>query len=355
MSRTLIVPAAGRSTRYGLSRPKFLLQHPTGVTMLSAGLAGLDGTGITRLVVVSLAEYFDGPRGVTAKHLTAEVERVTGVPTTVHLLDEPTTDPVETVIHGIGELAEDGPIVLKDTDNLVGLPDGWEQTTPGNFVTFADLAKFPEVTAANKSFLRVGMLGTVADIAEKQVISAHFNVGLVGFEAASLVVLARERLQGGREAYVSDVVGELIRLGYEFRGVEAGAYADWGTLADWRAYCATYATVLCDLDGVLCRNEHPLSETGWTRFDPITENIQALLERHQPSRTRFVFVTSRTEDYRPYVHDALVAAGFEQFDLVMSLPHARRILVNDFAGSAPYPTAVAINLPRNAPSLREYL
>jgi len=31
----LLIPAAGLSTRYGLERPKFLLQHPVGVSMLT--------------------------------------------------------------------------------------------------------------------------------------------------------------------------------------------------------------------------------------------------------------------------------------------------------------------------------
>jgi 2-C-methyl-D-erythritol 4-phosphate cytidylyltransferase len=37
----LIVPAAGDSTRFEHLRPKFLLQHPMGKTMLAAGLEGI--------------------------------------------------------------------------------------------------------------------------------------------------------------------------------------------------------------------------------------------------------------------------------------------------------------------------
>jgi hypothetical protein len=38
----------------------------------------------------------------------------------------------------------------------------------------------------------------------------------------------------------------------------------------------------------------------------------------------------------------------------MDLPHAKRILINDFAPTNPYPTAVAINLERNSSNLQNY-
>jgi len=41
--------------------------------------------------------------------------------------------------------------------------------------------------------------------------------------------------------------------------------------------------------------------------------------------------------------------------LVMGLPHSQRILINDFAKSNPYPSAAAINMPRNKNDLKELL
>ena len=42
-------------------------------------------------------------------------------------------------------------------------------------------------------------------------------------------------------------------------------------------------------------------------------------------------------------------------ELIMGLPHTQRILINDFAKSNPYPSAVAINMPRNENDLRNLL
>ena len=47
--------------------------------------------------------------------------------------------------------------------------------------------------------------------------------------------------------------------------------------------------------------------------------------------------------------------GIAYDELVMGLPHSQRILINDFAKSNPYPSAAAINMPRNKNDLKELL
>ena len=87
MKPVLIVPAAGMSTRYGLSRPKFLLQHPEGRTMLATGLSGIPGERFDHAVIVSLRDFF---RDLDLAGLAAEVEGVLRCPVEFVLLDSPT-------------------------------------------------------------------------------------------------------------------------------------------------------------------------------------------------------------------------------------------------------------------------
>jgi hypothetical protein len=42
-------------------------------------------------------------------------------------------------------------------------------------------------------------------------------------------------------------------------------------------------------------------------------------------------------------------------ELIMGLPHCKRVIINDFAKSNPYPSCEAINLPRNSDNLNEFL
>jgi hypothetical protein len=68
-----------------------------------------------------------------------------------------------------------------------------------------------------------------------------------------------------------------------------------------------------------------------------------------------VFTTSRKEKYRDQTALMLANLGFEDFHLLMEMNHSKRILINDFAPSNPYPTAVAVNLRRNEDKLKDYL
>ena len=353
MKPVLIVPAAGMSTRYGLTRPKFLLQHPEGRTMLAAGLSGLPGEQFDHAVIVSLHDFF---HDLDLAALVAEVEGVLSCPVNFVLLDSPTPSMVATVTHGLATLQDDRPVVIKDTDNLVGVAAG-ALPLGENFVTYASLHGNPDVVADNKSYVELDSRDFVTNIVEKRVISSDFNSGLVGFASGSVFLTAARSLTGASEIYVSDIIRAILADGTAVRGVAASTYIDWGTLEDWRRYCRSFATLFVDLDGVVGLNEHPLAagEGGWHRIRPIQENVDALLQRQDSDRYTLIFTTSRSGRFRAAVDAELRRVGFDAFQLVMDLPHARRILINDFAPTNAFPSAEAINIPRNARWLDEML
>jgi hypothetical protein len=349
---TLIIPAAGLSTRYGLDRPKFLQQHPLGETMLVAGLRGLIGYPISRVVIVSLAEFF---KDIDTVPIAAEIDSLLNTKTEFILLEKPTPSMVDTLTIGINAIEVDGPILIKDTDNFIKASIADE--IGKNFVTFANLQEFPSVTAANKSFVEHDPQGVLTNIAEKQIVSNLINTGLIGFSLASDFLRASNSIMTANEKYVSDIVRFLISDGEQFFSVPASQYHDWGTLKDWRFYCRQFATIFVDIDGVVAENENPYGKDGknWQRFRAIESNIEALLSGYLDGRFKIVFTTSRSENYRGSLTKQLQNAGFENCQILMGLPHAQRILINDFADSNPYPTAVAVNLPRNDNSLAKYL
>jgi hypothetical protein len=47
--------------------------------------------------------------------------------------------------------------------------------------------------------------------------------------------------------------------------------------------------------------------------------------------------------------------GFDNYNLVMGIHHAKRILINDFASSNPYPSAIAVNLVRDSDNLGDMI
>lgn len=352
---TLLIPAAGLSTRFGLSRPKFLLQHPVSGTMLQASMAGfgsLKDSGVTDIRVVTLSSYFED---LSSERLAEDLQDAYGLPVDFKFLDSPTGSMVETICKGIADFDEDSAFLVKDCDNQMSL-DVNAFLKNQNAIAFADLRKHPEVVAHNKSFIDVGQDSIVKSLVEKVIQGPFINVGCVKFGSVSDFIAASRELSASREVYVSDIVSAMLDWGLNFKAQEVESYHDWGTLKEWLSYTSTFKTLFVDLDGVVVENANPLAiENNWWDFRPISENVSALKKRNESGRVKIVFTTARTEKYRESVQRRLVEFGFSDFDLIMGLPHAGRVLINDFATTNPYPSARAISIPRDARNLDMYL
>jgi hypothetical protein len=47
--------------------------------------------------------------------------------------------------------------------------------------------------------------------------------------------------------------------------------------------------------------------------------------------------------------------GFGSCSLIMGIHHSKRVLINDYANSNPYPTALAINIKRDSEDLGDLI
>ena len=355
MTTTLLIPASGQSTRFGNLRPKFLLQHPKGMTMLEASLSafGLSGgLGIDRIIIVSQEKFFDG---LNVSRLSESIQNRVNLPTEILLLDSSTNSMVETILNGISTLREDGPLVVKDCDNHVRV-NAEAFSNSKNSLAYADLSRHIDVSAANKSFIKLSDESRITLIVEKKIISPYINLGLVKFESSSLFVASAKRNTSVNHHYVSDVVRVAIEMGVDFEAIEAEEYEDWGTLEDWHRYINDFKTVFLDLDGVIVENSNWLSESNdWSKFRPITENCNHILDLSRTGKTKIVVTTSRDHNYREDIINFLDSLGLKNYDLITGLPHAKRVVINDFAESLPFPSAIGISIPRNENQLKDYL
>jgi hypothetical protein len=351
---SLIIPSAGSSSRFGLSRPKFLLTHPRGGTMLEASIPSaksLQNLGVTKIIIPTLETYF---QYLSHTKLAERISEKTQIQTDFHLLDNPTSSVVETMLRIIDLVPQEESLIVKDCDNFIGL-DGLNLDYD-NFVISVDLESNNIVNIMNKSFLKDDTDGNLKRIVEKKVISSKVYVGLVKFESARLFMDGCSSIQTESELYISHVIENLGNHGIKFKTISTSIYEDWGTLRDWLAYCNQYKTIFLDLDGVLLINKHPLSiDGGWEEINFIESNCNYLLPLSAAGKVRIIFTTSRTSEFKDELISALTQKGFSNFDLVMNLSHSKRILVNDFSDTNPYPTALSINLPRDAKNLGDYL
>jgi MobA-like NTP transferase protein len=346
--RTLILPCAGRSSRYPGVRPKWMLTLPQGEIALQRAAASLPADSFDRIVIAVRADHEEryGCRAL--------VKRVFGDAEIVVLPHE-TRGPADTVAETIARAGVAGAIAIKDADSFfdpLALPET-------SFVSVSDVRRSPQMTHVGaKSFAVINGEGLIVDMVEKSLASNHVCVGLYGFADARRFVETFDAVAGANpegEIFVSHVVSRAIRDGLVVAPHAVEGLIDVGTLDDWRRYTRARGTIVADIDGVVFRNHSRYFEPLWDEPDePIAENIAAL-RAWEDGGAQLIFMTARPEAHRARTESALRQHGLTPHALIMDCRHGRRFLVNDHAGTNPAPSAVAISLERDSATLAAQL
>jgi hypothetical protein len=349
MSRTLLLPCAGKSSRYPGVRPKWMLTLPDGRLALQRAAASVPHTDIDRIVVAVRADHEEkfGCRAL--------LHRAFGDKAEVLVLPHDTRGPADTVQEMICRAGVTGPFAVKDADSFfepVALPQG-------SFVTLCDVRKTPAMSNVGaKSFAVLNEQGLVVQMVEKSLVSNFVSIGLYGVSDAALYLKAYAAVadaSASGEIFLSHVLSRLAREGEPVRALHIDDFIDVGTLADWRRFVRSHGTMVCDLDGVVFENHSRFFPPYWDEEDvPIAANV-AELKRWQAGGAQLIFMTARPEALRARIEATLTELGLKPHALIMDCLHGRRFLINDYAGTNPHPAAVAVNLKRNAAVLPDLL
>ncbi len=349
MPRTLLLPCAGKSTRYPGTRPKWMLTLPEGDLALKRAAASLPSTAYERVIIAVRGEHEANYQA------TALLRRVFGESIEVLVLDHDTRGPAETVAEMIRRAGVTGAFVVKDADSFFDpapIPDG-------SFVALSDVRQSPHMTNVGaKSFAVINENNLVVEMVEKSLASNFVSVGLYGFADATSYLDLFDHLAaeaGSHEFFVSHVINRGIAGGMIVLPLAVSGLIDVGTLEDWRRHVRPRGTIVTDLDGVVFENHSRYFPPYWTDSDkPIEANVVAL-RRWQESGAQLIFMTARPEVLRHKTEETLRSLGLEAHALIMGCRHGRRFLINDHAPSNPHPAAVAISTERNSPTLADYM
>lgn len=346
------MPMAGRSTRFDLDRPKWMLTHPSsGTYMALASLGGIDLECFDKLYFVFLKKHQDEfnfeigfSNQLSRMGLFNKSELI--------FLTKETDSPAQTVYEAINLGNIKGSIFVKDSDSFfeIGTYSG------ENCVAYESLEDVELIDAKSKSYLQIDKFGTINNIVEKKVISSKFSVGGYGFLSASQYsdfFLKMEKKT--RETYISDIIFEMVLAGIKFIGIAAQNFEDWGTLQSWEQYCNGFKTYFVDIDGTLVENSSLLFKPYIGYGAPIQENIDVLNSLYELGKSQIILTTSRPEFTRHETQLEMEKLGIKYHQLIMGLQHSPRVLVNDFSSSNNYPTSISINIPRNSNNLYKYL
>lgn len=341
--KTLIIPAAGGSSRFPGMRPKWLLTMPDGKLMLEKSVELLKLSEFDKIIVICLKEHVE-------KYLSdsffKDVEESFQHPNLKFVvLDEPTKSQSETVVKALLSENVTGAFLIKDCDNVFSFD--WNG---GNQIAVVNLESAGRINAKNKSYVSVDHLDMVTNIVEKNIISNNFCCGAYGFESAEQFVEAYDAIEQSGEIYVSHVIYALMMQGLGFKIGLASAYVDWGTSQEYKEYQKSFVTVFCDVDGVLLENGSKFGLKKW-KTDAILPNVECLSDLQKNGKIYLIITSSRPEKEDTYIREKLSELGLYPDRMILGLPHGRRVLINDYSLTNAYPSAIALNLERDSKNL----
>ena len=212
-----------------------------------------------------------------------------------------------------------------------------------------------KVNARSKSYFETNGDGYITNIVEKRIIGSKFLRRGIFIRSAGQYLKYYDTISENSEIYVSHIIYSMILDNIGFSHSEVEDYIDWGTVKEWRAYTNLYSTLFVDLDGTLVHNSSQYGKPGWGQTDGIRPNIEAINHLYDSGKVDIIVTTSRKEHFREATIEQLKRVGLKYHKIIFALPHAKRIVINDYSPSNPFKSCDAINIKRNSNDLKEML
>lgn len=330
----VIIPCAGRSSRFPNTRPKFMLTMPDGRMMLQHAADTYIEKGYTVhfILVKEHVEKYDAEYAI---------RHVYGDKVFVHILDDFTSGPAETIYQTIKHW-NDTPFIVNDCDSF------FDYDIPtGGFVVYADLHDYPDIhNVAAKSFV-IHEDGLVKNIIEKKISSEFICIGAYGFQSSNDFKFYYNLLSLNNEVFLSHIIKRMLEDDVIFHSIKGNNYIDCGTYDSFIDNMRNHCTIFCDIDGVIFKNQSHHFKNNYSNDPVAIENAFQFLKRKVENGATIIFTTSRPEEYKEITEQAIRDAGIETFQVLYGLPHAPRLLINDVSATNPWPSASSINVPRD--------
>lgn len=340
----VIVPAAGLSTRFPNSKPKYLLFDYQHNIMLKNAVAPFARShNITIGILKEHAQKYNA-----IDYIKNEIPNIN-----ISIIDTPTKGPADTVYQILKTIdnKDDFEFLVKDCDSFFN-----HNYKSGNYICTSRIDQHDVLKKVHaKSFVQYNEQDIITNIIEKNVVSDTFCVGGYKFESSHKYIESFNKLsERTSELFVSHVVQDLIMNGSTFVVNPVFDYIDVGTLQDWIEY-NDVPVIFCDIDGTLVKAQVRYGENTYN--DPpivLQENVE-VIKKYAAKGSQIIFTTARPRQYFDVTKKMLEDLGFNDPYIICGIHSSRRILINDYNETNPFPRATAINIFRDTNTLKDYL
>lgn len=335
----LLIPCAGRSSRFSTTRPKYLLTMPDGKLMIQATTEPFI-SNFDRIFFAVLKEHDE-------KFQSSKILKKLFPSCEVFIIDDVTRGQAETVVKMLKHFNITGSFLVKDSDSYFEASTSYESNK--NYVSICNAKKTPEILLYNKSFVEISnqkyILRTSLDI-----ISNFFSCGGYFFSNALDFIdnfHKYEQMQNEGEFFISNVIDIMIDNNHIFHPMECTNLKDWGTFDDWINYKKLRSAYFFDIDGVIYENGSEFWEPKWGE-NKIMIDAKNKINDLFNSDNQIILTTSRPEKFREITIKQLNKDGVLYHQLVMGIFHGTRYVINDYSETNPYPAVKAINTKRDS-------
>lgn len=345
----VIIPCAGRSSRFPNMPPKWMLPDHDGIPMVVQAIKGLP-VEKSDLIFTLLREHDE------RFNATQGLRQAFDYPVRTVLLDAPTASQSETVAQTLHRVGFDEPFLVKDSDNYFELQSVEE---PYSYVSVASLNDFDNINPRNKSYVQVDQESIIVNFREKRVISDLFSVGGYYFSSVKQFMTAYDDLSSHPSAdrgelYLSEIIATLALAGETFKTKKVTNYKDWGTVHEWRQNLLQRQVYMISVDGFLFSRESPFFGEGFANAKPQTAAIEAVKKLGQMGHS-ITYLSVRPEQARIMTEQQIAQYNLPSGKLLMECGVSHWQLVTSPDPTLPFTTSGAIEVQPDDPNLIEKL
>ena len=334
---TLVLPVAGKSTRFSTQVPKWLLKMPNGRLMLSESVSKIHSASFDRIIVTCLAEHLDMfvdeavLSNLLREQLDHEIE--------VCALNEETSSQSETVFKTLEKMNVNGPFFVKDCDNIFEFE--WDGK---NQIATVDLHTMSTVDASNKSYVSNDALNQITNIVEKEIISSSFCCGGYGFENSDAFKEHFLNINQPNEIYISHVVFSMLSAGHVFFSKSASQYIDLGTSEEYSSFLNKFSLSFIYLDDILFDSNFVLDINKYLASFKATVGRQ-LTQEQKDTSAQFIALTGLSSKHTPLVHDFLTNKGLSFREIIFDCPNVAKTLMVSENGNLKAKALATVTVP----------
>jgi len=260
----------------------------------------------------------------------------------------------QTVYNCIKKYNIKGSMFIKDFNSIVNCCP-----VIGNYVYYIKSKNITKISNINnKAFIILDNLKKITNISEKNQISDNISIGLYSFKSTDIFINNYEKIlcikNIDNDLYISHIISSSIINNENYYGKEITKYHDVTYYNDWLNYCNRYKTLFIDIDGTLVLNSGEYSKTKWGETKYIKKNVDWLNNIYNTGTVQIILTTARKSKYKNETIKQLKKYNIPYDNIIYDLYHSKRFLINDYANTNPFPSAISINLLRNNDNIDDY-